>query len=83
MKKEREVVETVETGDNSEKLRVMCACPHVGVVWQPLRNHRAKHAFIKTSPVYLVVEQGAIKLVCAICWFKATAPPLQYQIKES
>lgn len=64
-------METVDKLGSEERLTEILWCDHVSVVPSPLVFNKTPHCFIRTAKVYLVVEQGKIKLLCPECWRKA------------
>lgn len=66
----------MNSGDNLEgKIKEMVACDHLPVVWQPLINQSAPHAYLR-GELYIVVEEQKVKLVCPYCFRKAVLPSL-------
>lgn len=59
--------ETVDKISESERLTEIVWCDHVSVVPHPLVPSPVPHFYIK-QPVYLVVEERKIKLICPQCW---------------
>jgi len=71
-KDRRSTVNSVDNGDNLEKLREIIWCDHLGVVCSPLIGSETPHIFLHDGPVYLVVEENVVKLICPPCWLLAT-----------
>ena len=67
-------------GDSVDKLREILWCNHCSVIPGPLFTANQPHVFIQ-QPVYLVVEEGKIKLLCDNCWRIAVSlhskPPIE------
>ena len=63
---------SVDNGDNSEKLKEIIWCEHLVVVCSPLIGSQVPHIFLRGAPVYLVVEENVVKLICPPCWLLAT-----------
>lgn len=63
-----EPVDSVDNGDNSEVLKEIIWCDHLAVVPMPVKGSTIPHVFIHEGPVYLVVEQNVVKMVCPRCW---------------
>jgi hypothetical protein len=51
-----------------DKLTEMCACEHVRVTWQPIVTNRTPHAWVRTMNIYIVIEEGKVKIVCSLCF---------------
>lgn len=63
---------SVDSVDNSEKLKEIIWCEHLEVVRNPLRGSQVPHVFLRGAPVYLIVEENVVKLICPPCWLLAT-----------
>lgn len=59
-----------------DKLTEMVACEHLPVVWQPLVLSKVPHAWVRCKALYVIVEEGKVKLICPDCFKTATVPAL-------
>jgi hypothetical protein len=65
-----------------DNLKEMIACDHLSVVWQPLLNTNVPHAWIRSKAMYVVVEEGKVKLLCPDCFYVG-ARPTWFTVSES
>jgi hypothetical protein len=59
----------VDSVDSGDKILVghVVACPHVSTVNNPLLSLTPNVAIKSSGTVYMIVEEGKIKLVCNSC----------------
>jgi len=64
-------VNSVDNGDNLEVLKEIVWCNHLEVVTMPLKGTKTPHIFLHDGPVYLVVEENKVKMICPFCWVES------------
>lgn len=68
-------------GDSVDNLSQILWCDHCSVDTRPLITSYVPHVHVK-HPVYLVVEEGQVKLICNACWLLVTKIQIHDVIKS-
>lgn len=58
----------MDTVDNLPKLTEIVWCNHLRVIPSPLIMANGAQCYIPPQKVYLIIEEGKVKLVCPECW---------------
>jgi len=71
-------VNSVNNGGKLKMLKEIVWCEHLAVAEMPMKFTQVQHILLHEGPVYLVVEENKVKLVCPLCWLKGLGFPAKF-----